>query len=154
MLGVIYDPIADRMFLGEEGKGCTLNGEPVFVKATKGLQRAVVDLEVVNGELVHDAPIRQGLRKAGALVVSLCSGSFAASLIASGQFTGLIYGHRSRWDACALDVIVREAGGQVTDFLGQPLSYGSDLDGFVASSGGQDHGVLLKLVQSASQTFA
>jgi len=145
VLGIIYDPIMDRMFIGEQGKGSVMNGRPISVSNSKSLKTTVVDLEIVTEELLRDGPLRQGLKDHGALVVSLYSGAYAGSLVAMGQFASVIYGHRSQWDACALDVIIREAGGHVTDFDGAPLSYTGPLNGFVASNGAA-HGIILGIV--------
>ena len=50
VLGAVYDPVSDDVFVAERGKGATLNGHPVSVS---GCQRATDALVSVYGEAVR-----------------------------------------------------------------------------------------------------
>ncbi len=68
----------------------------------------------------------QGIRRTGSAALDLC-------YVAAGRFDGFWEVKLNPWDMAAGSVIVREAGGQVTNFQGQALSvYGHNL---VASNG-------------------
>ncbi|MBD3209136.1 3'(2'),5'-bisphosphate nucleotidase CysQ [Candidatus Woesearchaeota archaeon] len=71
-------------------------------------------------------------------------------LVASGDADVYIrMGNTHEWDICALDAVIRAAGGVVTDLEGNPLKYNKDdtlVRGFVASNG-KKHEALVGLIQ-------
>jgi myo-inositol-1(or 4)-monophosphatase len=56
----------------------------------------------------------QGIRRDGSAALNLC-------YLAAGRFDGFWEGHLSPWDMAAGVLIVREAGGRVTDYVGGPF---------------------------------
>ncbi len=136
IIGVVYDPTRDELFTARIGRGAYLNGAPISVSATDHLDRALLvtgfayDIrETPNNNLNHFARFAlkvQGLRRTGTAALDLC-------YVAAGRFDGFWEVTLNPWDMAAGVVILREAGGQVTDFKGAPHSiYGREL---VASNG-------------------
>ena len=136
IIGAVYDPTRDELFTAQIGQGAHLNGVPISVSSTNHLDQALLvtgfayDIrETPNNNLNHFARFAlkvQGLRRTGTAALDLC-------YVAAGRFDGFWEVKLSPWDMAAGVVILREAGGMLTDFEGAPLSiYGQEL---VASNG-------------------
>ena len=136
IIGVVYDPTRDELFSAQLGHGAHLNGAPISVSSTDHLDRALLvtgfayDIrETRNNNLNHFARFAlkvQGLRRTGTAALDLC-------YVAAGRFDGFWEVKLNPWDMAAGVVILREAGGKVTDFTGTTHSiYGQEL---VASNG-------------------
>jgi myo-inositol-1(or 4)-monophosphatase len=119
--GAVYDPVRDELFSGGLGAGATLNGAPLRVSDIERVEDALL----VTGFPydVREHPERslplfeaflmraQGIRRDGSAALNLC-------YLAAGRFDGFWEGHLSPWDMAAGVLIVREAGGVVTDYEG------------------------------------
>ncbi len=136
ILGVVFDPTRQELFVGETGGGAFLNDQRIRVSQTASLNAALVvtgfgyDIrETSNNNLDYFARFAlraQGIRRMGAAALDLC-------YVASGRLDGYWELKLHPWDTAAGVVIVEEAGGQVTDLQGNPYSiYGT---GIVASNG-------------------
>ena len=136
ILGVVFDPTRQELFVGEMGSGAFLNDQPIRVSQTASLNAALVvtgfgyDIrETSNNNLDYFARFAlraQGIRRMGAAALDLC-------YVASGRLDGYWELKLHPWDTAAGVVILEEAGGQVTDLQGNPYSiYGT---GIVASNG-------------------
>lgn len=131
ILGIVYDPTRDELFLGQQGQGATLNGTPIHVSATPKLNEALLvtgfayDVHTAKDNNLKEFcafTLRaRGIRRTGTAAIDLC-------YIACGRFDGFWELHLNSWDTAAGKVIVEEAGGTVTNYLGEPYSiYGSTL---------------------------
>ena len=119
--GVIYNPVTDEMFVAERGKGAYLNDRRLRVASRRLLADAVItcglphlgrgDLELGLSELAAVQGHVAGLRRFGAAALDL-------AFVAAGRFDGYWERNLSPWDMAAGIVIVREAGGFVTDIDG------------------------------------
>lgn len=119
--GVVYDPVRDELFAAAAGHGATLNGAPIHVSEITQLDDALLvtgfpyDVREHPGRSV---PLfqafltrAQGIRRDGSAALNL-------AYLATGRFDGFWEGHLSPWDMAAGVLIVREAGGRVTDYDG------------------------------------
>ena len=147
IIGVVYDPTRDDLFTAQVGHGAYLNGAPISVSATDHLDRALLvtgfayDIrETPNNNLDHFMRFAlkvQGLRRTGTAALDLC-------YVAAGRFDGFWEVTLNPWDMAAGVVILREAGGTVTDFEGAGHSiYGQEL----VASNGHIHQAMLDLLQ-------
>jgi myo-inositol-1(or 4)-monophosphatase len=119
--GVIYDPIADEMFWGENGGGAFLNGRRIRVGARRKLEEAVVVTGIPHRgragkpgyleQLAAMMDITSGIRRFGSAALDL-------AWVAAGRFDGYWEGGLQPWDMAAGIIIVREAGGIVTEVSG------------------------------------
>ena len=136
IVGVVYDPTRDELFSAQLGHSACLNGAPISVSSTNHLDYALLvtgfayDIrETRNNNLNHFARFAlkvQGLRRTGTAALDLC-------YVAAGRFDGFWEVKLNPWDMAAGVLILREAGGRVTDFAGTTHSiYGQEL---VASNG-------------------
>ncbi|MBV8838146.1 MAG: inositol monophosphatase, partial [Alphaproteobacteria bacterium] len=116
--GLIYNPITDEFFTAERGKGAFFNDHRIRVAARKRLADAVVacalphlgrgDLAQFRREFALVQDKVAGLRRFGAAALDL-------AYIAAGRFDAYWERNLSPWDFAAGVLMVREAGGFVTD---------------------------------------
>lgn len=92
-----------------------------------------------SAEFVHFSPRCLGLRVLGAGAVDIAQ-------VAAGILAGFWEGWLSPWDAAAGALLVREAGGRVTDYAG--AEWGVDSKGLVASNG-YIHDLMLEGIRTA-----
>lgn len=154
---VICDPIGQRMYSAEVGRGAFCNGKPISVHAQLPKVPSVgfcswphrnhpSDM-LLPGMVSH---VAVGLHDMGCIPVSMVTGGYLGALVASGSLSGMIFPGRTLHDIAAVDLLVREAGGEVTDLRGEPLWYGeTEAFGYIASAGGVFHEKLLKLAKGA-----
>jgi myo-inositol-1(or 4)-monophosphatase len=147
VLGVIYAPMLNEMFIGVKGQGATLNGKPIHVSETPTLRRSLLatgfpyDPEQVGNNIsrfVAFLHLAQGLRRDGCAGLNLCS-------VAMGRFDGFWEYGFGYWDMAAGSVIIREAGGSVTLPDGSPLT---GVSHNLVASNGLIHAEILEVLAS------
>jgi myo-inositol-1(or 4)-monophosphatase len=119
--GVIYNPANDDLYTAERGKGAFLNDQRLRVAARQRLVDAVVacglphhgkgDLALFRAEFAAVQDKIAGFRRFGAAALDL-------AWVAAGRFDAYWERDISAWDMAAGVLIVREAGGYVTDLEG------------------------------------
>jgi myo-inositol-1(or 4)-monophosphatase len=144
VLGVIYDPFLDRMFVGEKRKGALLNNKKIHVSTQKQLGGKMM-INIETNIMLSKA--RDLLSKKECIVLRLGSVTYASILVASGEFIGNMFEYNKPWDAAAAKVIVEEAGGKFTDLDGKEQRYDRPINGFIASNG-FIHNELVKICAS------
>jgi myo-inositol-1(or 4)-monophosphatase len=145
VIGVVYDPMRDELFVARKGAGATLNGAPIHVSAVDHLLASILvtgfsyDFErrLQQADLWRDLLIRvQAIRQTGSAALNLC-------YIAAGRLDGYWERGISPWDVAAGAVIVTEAGGTVTDMRGG--AFRSD-DREILATNGALHSDLLEVI--------
>ena len=146
ILGAVYNPFMNELFVAEKGKGATLNGIPIHVSKKTALETSFLVTgfayqwrDMPNNPLqVLEHIIKQGIpvRRLGSAAIDLC-------WVACGRFDGFYEHHLQAWDSAAGFLIVEEAGGKVTDFSGNRYSpYQKEL----LATNGHIHSALQDLV--------
>jgi len=129
-LGVVYDPLRNEMFWAETGQGSFLNGEKIRVSSIDDLDKSLIatgfpydirESEVNNIDHFNNFAIRvQAIRRCGSAALDLC-------YVACGRFDGFWELKLNLWDVAAGVLIVKEAGGRISDFQDERHSiYGSE----------------------------
>jgi myo-inositol-1(or 4)-monophosphatase len=134
ILGIIYDPMLDRTFFAEKGKGATLNGEPIHVSKSASLGRTVVGLGKWE-DVCNLFPVAKELRDNNVRLVTGLSISYMGALVAAGELSATLYGSKSIYDVVATKIIVEEAGGKSTDLFGGMEASEGDVKGQLATNG-------------------
>ena len=137
VVGVVYDPFHDRMFEAVTGKGAFLNGSRIGVSDVATLDGAYIDEELwVNEDeqITFDDP-KDIFNKKGAKLTTLCSAVITGCMVATGSFEAMLFGQGKPEDIAALAVIVTEAGGKVTDLIGNDQRYDTNIRGAIVSNG-------------------
>ena len=120
VLGVVYDPMRDELLVAERGSGATLNDQPIHVSGTDQLIRSLLatgfsyDLSERAGQLEIWGALQagtQGIRRDGAAALNLC-------YVAAGRIDAFWEQPLMPWDMAAASLLVEEAGGVVTDYIG------------------------------------
>ena len=116
VLGVVFDPNADRMFSAVKDGGATLNGEPIHVNDHEKLDPVgLFGFGSPVLEILHPFIQKCGkARSLGAAALHICS-------VATGCFDGSFDLYTKLWDIAAAAVILQEAGGRMTHPSGAPL---------------------------------
>lgn len=134
--GVIYDALRDELFTAEAGGGAFLNGKRMSVTS-----REILDTGLFATGFAYDYRVSkrhnfdafaamtrasQGVRRLGAAALDL-------AYVAAGRFDGFWEMGLKPWDTAAGMLMVREAGGRLTDLSGDP--YQCRTPDVVASNG-------------------
>lgn len=147
VIGVIYDPVLDQLYSASKDGGAYLNQQKIHVSKKPELFNSLVDITYRQGQNV--AKDLSGLweRAAAAEIKALCLKSigYSGTLVAAGKLTGVVFGMDKPWDGAAVQIIVDEAGGKVTDLDGKPRLWNQPGKGYIASNG-LTHSELLKLI--------
>jgi myo-inositol-1(or 4)-monophosphatase len=147
ILGVVYDPTRDELFVTEKNKGARLNGRKLHVSSESNLSRSLLatgfpydirESPINNFDHFYNFAIRaQAVRRAGSAALDLC-------YVAAGRFDGFWEMKLAPWDLAAGKLMVQEAGGMATDFFGKPLGLSGK---HVLASNGKIHKAMLRLVK-------
>ncbi len=132
--GLIYNPVSGETFTAERGTGAFLNDRRLRVAARSSLRESVIVTGIPHrGRGDHERHLAELSRVMGEAAGVRRTGSAATDLawVAAGRFDGYWERGLSAWDMAAGIVIVREAGGLVSDADGgnTMLSTGSIVAG-------------------------
>lgn len=149
---VIYNPVMDEMYTAEKGGGAWLNERKrLRVASRRHLADCVLAAGIKTTGTANDALV---LRQVAALNPAVSgirrSGSASTDLawLAAGRFDGYWESRLAPWDIAPGQLLVREAGGTITDLAGQP---GSVWNGQVVAGNETVHGLLLKELRAVSR---
>ncbi len=121
VLGVVYNPLADELFVAERGRGATLNDHPFKIPDTEDLSQALLASGFPYDAWTSSADNTAEWGKFVKRCLSVrCDGSAALDLcfVACGRLDGYWEAGLSPWDVAAGALIVAEAGGRVCDYTG------------------------------------
>lgn len=133
ILGIVYDPTRKEMFYAIKGEGAFLNGKKIKVSKVNELDQSLLvtgfpyDIRSAKDNNLNHfsnfAVRAQAVRRLGSAALDLC-------YTACGRFDGYWELKLSPWDQAAGSLILREAGGRITDFAGKKFSiYGDEVLG-------------------------
>ena len=122
--GIIFDPIKDEMFTAEKGNGSYLNNQRMRVSARSKLKDCIIftggpsfkssskDRESSLNEYNKiSSKIMTPIRKMGSAALDM-------AYVAAGRCDGFWQRNLNYWDIAAGIILIKEAGGFVTDFKG------------------------------------
>ncbi|HEX4736729.1 MAG TPA: inositol monophosphatase family protein [Allosphingosinicella sp.] len=146
---LVYQPLTDETFWAEKGRGAWLNERRLRVSARRDLADALIATGIpFKGHGDHErfakvldavAPQVAGIRRFGSAALDL-------AWVAAGRYDGFWEEELNVWDIAAGILLVREAGGFVTDFRGADAALAK---GQVLAANDQLHSKLHKLVAGA-----
>lgn len=152
LLGVVYNPVRGELFTAVRGAGARLNGQPLQVSAIAELGDAVIASGFPYDK--HSNPdnnVREwaafltrirGERRLGSAALDLC-------YVATGWLDGYWEKDLKPYDTLAGLLMVREAGGTVTDYRGDAHPQRADRGRYVASNG-LIHPAMLEVLREAA----
>lgn len=152
LIGVVYDPTRNELFSAMAGSGAYLNGQPLRVTQTAELIDAVITSGFPYDKHTNpDNNLKEwaafltqirGERRLGSAALDLC-------YVAAGRLDGYWEKDLKPYDVMAGMLLVREAGGTVSDYQGGPNPQHQDRGRFVASNG-RLHPAMLRVLQGAA----
>ncbi|HXE85816.1 MAG TPA: inositol monophosphatase family protein [Hyphomicrobiaceae bacterium] len=150
--GLVYNPIYDELYTAEKGQGAFLNNRRVRVSARRTLADSLITTGIPHrGRPGHDRFLREckrlmphvsGIRRTGSAALDL-------AWVAAGRFDGFFEHGLSPWDIAAGTLLVREAGGLVTDAEGGKSMLET---GDIVAGPSQVHRAMLELLAEAAPT--
>jgi myo-inositol-1(or 4)-monophosphatase len=150
--GLTYNPIYDELYTAEKGQGAFLNNRRLRVAARRTLADSLVTTGIPHrGRPGHERFLREckvlmghtaGIRRTGSAAMDL-------AWVAAGRFDGYIERGLSPWDLAAGSLMVREAGGIVTDAQGGKRILET---GDIVAGNAQVHRAMLDLLTQASDS--
>lgn len=146
--GIVYDPYHNELFKACHGQGAFLNNEEIRVSAINEIGISIIatgfpyrKAEMQNNNLSEFnafLPKIQGIRRIGSAALDL-------SYVACGRIDGYWEPWLSPWDMAGGSIIVREAGGMVTNYLNGVFD--PEFPEIVASNG-LIHGQMIKILET------
>nr|WP_321514315.1 inositol monophosphatase family protein [uncultured Pseudodesulfovibrio sp.] len=129
ILGVVNLPLLGEVFTAVEGHGAFMNGKPIAVSEEKRMERSLLatgfpydvetHLDTVLRHLKTLLPLTQGIRRPGAAALDL-------AYVACGRYDGFFESALNPWDTAAGILLVKEAGGQISEYdVSVPYLFGS-----------------------------
>jgi len=150
IVGVIYQPLTGELFTAAKGEGAYLNQKKISVSRIETLATSLLctgfpsnkRAQNPNIQYYSDFTLRShGVRRDGSAAMDLAS-------VACGRFEAFWEFGLRTWDAAAGIVLVREAGGTVTHFDGQPYRLG---DREIMATNGLIHQEMKEVAMSISE---
>lgn len=118
---LVYDPVRDEMFTASRGDGASLNNRRIRVSSNSRMEEALIGTGFPTKEIHHFQaylrtfeaifPKTVGVRRAGAAALDL-------AYVAAGRLDGFWEISLKEWDMAAGALLIKEAGGYVSDFRG------------------------------------
>jgi myo-inositol-1(or 4)-monophosphatase len=142
-VGVIYHPVLKDLYVATKGGGATVNGKKLSVSKTSTLAASLLTTgftykksQWLHAEMIAIEKLStksRAIRRPGSAALDL-------AYTARGVFDGFWEQRLSPWDVAAGMLLVREAGGRVTNFQGQEFNLEAPQ---LLASNGQIHSLLL-----------
>jgi myo-inositol-1(or 4)-monophosphatase len=148
--GLIYNPILDELYTAERGQGAFVNNRRLRVANRKALADSLISTGIPHrGRTGHERFLAEckalmgatsGLRRTGSAAIDL-------AWVAAGRFDGFLERDLKPWDMAAGIILVREAGGYVSDVAGAQKMLA---DGSIIAGNQAIHKALLQTLTSVS----
>ncbi|CAM3628063.1 inositol monophosphatase family protein [Marinicrinis lubricantis] len=149
IVGVVYDPSRDELFVAEKGKGAYVHGNKMKVSRESELAQCLIASGFPVDQQKTLPPNMRGLQALAPQVRNIrTSGSAALHMayVAAGRLSGFYELGLNAWDTAAGAILIQEAGGKVTDTLGNPYRLSTR---HTLASNGIVHSSLLEVIKQA-----
>ncbi len=146
ILGVVYDPYLNRLFWAEKGHGAFLREKQLHVNDLS-LEDGVVGCSGKLSKIIDSPSTHSEIERRAHRIISMGCVVYEGMLVASGQLVAHIVSGSGAHDCVASKLFVEEAGGKVTDLLGNNQLYNQPVRGILASNG-RVHNQLLEIIKN------
>lgn len=149
LVGVVYDPMRDELFVAEKGKGAYVHGRKMSVSDEAALGESLIATGFPPDPHYAQPLNMKGLQALVPQVRNIRSGGSAAlhlAYVAAGRLSGFWEIGLNAWDLSAGALLVAESGGKVTDTSG--TSYHLGVRNVLATNG-HIHDAMLEQLNKA-----
>lgn len=136
VLGVAYDPFLNRLYEAVTGRGSFCNGIPIHV-SEQNIITGTIGVSSSTEKVLSNpsqAKLITNLVQKSARLASFSGSVYRACLVARGKLAGYVEKDINPHDLAAVEVILKEAGGMITDFNGNALNYSQKFKGAILSN--------------------
>lgn len=149
LAGVIYDPLHKELFAASAGAGATLNGKPISVTEKSDISKAIVAYDISHNPSIASRMVDliAWVQPRVAKVRHLGSAALSLTYVAAGRLDAYYHLSLQPWDIAAALLLIREAGGIVTDWHGESRETGT---GSAVAAGKSLHPELMKLLRAGA----
>lgn len=148
IFAVVYDPFLDQLYTAEYNKGSFMNNRRISVSETTVANKSLVGIPFWGGEQYSSTFLLDNLKKEGIFVTNIFSIVYMSMLVAYGKLSAVIYLNTYAHDGAAASLIVKEAGGTVTNLFGNDQDYDKPLQGCLLSNG-KLHQTYLQIIKES-----
>lgn len=148
VVGVAYDPFLDKLYTGITGQGSYCNGKKLHV-SEQPLGPGAVAVTGSLEKIFANPQLARRVAATGSDLIAIDGAVYKATLIARGRLAAYIGHGCGPYDVAAVEVIVCEAGGKITDLYGEQLNYAQDFTGVLVTNG-VDHTKIVKLLHDTA----
>ena len=147
ILGIVYNPLTNKLYWAEKDLGAKLNNKKITVSKINKLDKSFVAINWTRsnkaikntaGQFKKFLPKVQKMRVFGSVALTLAE-------IAEGKFDAMIINEANWWDIAAGCLLIKEAGGQVTDNKKIPLENNSKP--LVIASNKKLHNAIIRIIK-------
>lgn len=141
--GVVYNPFTNETFYAEKGKGAFLNQERLSV-SNRDISQSLIEFgagSTRKEEAEESFRIAKEIFYDCVDIRRICSSALVISYIAAKRIDGYFEKVLKPWDYAAASLILREAGGVITDWQGNPLLF--DTESSVVASNKKNYEYLI-----------
>jgi len=130
ILGVIYAPLRNELYVAEEGRGAFCNDKRIFVLRGEDVNKVIMGFdggkETPEFKRTELTPYLERIYRQDGISCFLCSGcaSVPLALVAKGNLHAYVALSLEPWDMAAAVVINKEAGAKVTNINGEEWKLG------------------------------
>ena len=119
VLGVTYDPMRDELFHAVKGEGAFLNGVPISISQKSSVAEGILGFDIggMDTRALYGLKLIQSLWPGMQSLRIMGSAALGLAYAASGRVDIYLHHTMAPWDVAAGLLLVREAGGEVTDRL-------------------------------------
>ncbi len=145
--GVVYDIMRDKLYSAEKGSGAFRDNVRISVSKNSIIEKSFLvtgfpynineNPENAFEKFIAMTKSARAVRRLGSAAIDFC-------YVAEGVFDGFWEVHLNPWDICAGKLLVEEAGGMVTDFIGQPIDI---FDKTILASNGIIHKKMISILR-------
>lgn len=133
ILGILYFPLSKRLYWAVKGKGTYLNDKKIHVSSRPLAEATCVYDSSIRLNASSMLPVLGNLAAAVFNLRMFGSSAEHLALVAEGKIDLDIEFNDKAWDFAAGALLVKEAGGEFTDFKGK--AWNADMPNYVASNG-------------------
>ncbi len=145
VFGIVFNPFTNEIFTAEKGKGAYLNHKRQLYVSERKVNESLIEFGAgsTHKELTEENfELVKSIFKQCVDIRRICSSALDLCYIAASRIDGYFEAILKPWDIAAGSLILKEAGGIITDYSGNPVQFAEQSS--IVAGNPQVHNFLLK----------